>query len=262
MKKYLTIYSILLKNAFSRDAHYRADTITHWVTHLVWLGMLYILVDVLFRYTNAIAGWNKPEVFFLMNIYILSQQFFLFFFRDNVWQIPNIITDGKLDSFLVSPANTIFMLVSRHISLRATGRIITQIILLGWLLQHYPLITSIWSGLILFFLIVLGVGIQLAHGLLMNTLSFWFLRIDNINEAWFNFAQTAKYPLTVLPQTLRILAYTIIPIAYQNFIPVGVGLGKLDFSFVGLTILYTAGLSFLAIRFWHFGLRRYTSASS
>lgn len=262
MKKYITIYSILLKNAFSRDAHYRADTITHWVTHLVWLGMLYILVGVLFRYTNAIAGWNKPEVFFLMNIFILSQQIFLFFFRDNIYEIPNIITDGKLDSFLVTPANTIFMLVSRHISLRATGRIVTQIILLGWFLFHYHLVLSLWSGLILFFLIALGVIIQLAHGLMMNTLSFWFLRIDNINEAWFNLGQIGKYPLTVLPQTLRVLTYTIIPIAYQNFIPVGVGLGKLDFSFIGITILYTILLGFLAIRFWHFGLRRYTSASS
>src|SRR3989338_1141650 len=99
MKKYLQIYSILLKNAFSRDAHYRADTITHWITHIIWLGMLYILVDVLFRYTNVIAGWTRPEVFFLMNILILSQQIFLFFFRDNIYQIPNIITDGKLDSY-------------------------------------------------------------------------------------------------------------------------------------------------------------------
>jgi len=224
--------------------------------------MLYILVDVLFRYTNVIAGWTRPEVFFLMNIFILSQQIFLFFFRDNIYQIPNIITDGKLDSYLVTPANTIFMLVTKQISLRATGRIITQTFLLGWLLFHYNLTISIGNGFILFFLIILGIIIQLAHGLIMNTLSFWWLRIDNINEAWFNFGQTAKYPLTVLPKTLRVLTYTIIPIAYQNFIPVGVGLGKLDFGFIGLTITYTIFLSFLAGQFWNFGLRRYTSASS
>ncbi len=262
MKKYFKIYSLLLKNAFSRDAHYRADTIMHWATHVIWLGMLYILVDVLFRHTNVVAGWDKASVFFLMNIFILSQQIFLFFFRDNLWQIPNTITDGRLDQYLVTPANTIFLLVSKQISLRATGRILTQMILLIWLVVHYNLIPSIMSGIILFFLVILGIIVQLAHGMILNTLSFWFLRIDNIHEAWFWFAQAGKYPLTVLPKTLWVATYTILPIAYQNFIPVGVGLGKLDLSFIGVSLLYTIGLSLLAIQFWHLGLRRYASASS
>lgn len=262
MRKYFAIYSVLLKNAFSRDAHYRADTITHWLTHLVWLGMLYILIDVLFRFTNSIAGWSKPEVFLLMNMFILSQQIFLFLFRENIWEIPNIITDGKLDKFLVMPANTIFMLTCRQISLRATGRILTQLVVLGWLLSHYHVIPSLGDGLILVVLLILGIAIQVAHGLIMNTLSFWFLRIDNINEAWFNIGQIGKYPLSVLPQTLRVLTYTLVPIAYQNFIPVGVGVGKLGFNFVSLVALYGLILWFIAIRFWHFGLRRYASASS
>lgn len=262
MKKYLKVYGILLKNAFSRDAAFRADTFWSWVTHLIWLGMLYILVDTLFRFTNAVAGWSKSDMFLLMNIFILSQQLFLFLFRENVWEIPNIITDGKLDAYMLTPVNVIFLLVSRQISTRALGRLITQTIILVIIIVHYHYSFSLPQILAFSLLFIISLAVQLGHGLLLNTLGFWFLRIDNINEAYFNIGQLAKYPLSVLPASLQVIFFTILPIAYQNYTPVGVGLGKLSFDFVLVAAGYTALLWWAAIAFWRFSLRRYSSASS
>ena len=261
MKKYFKIYSILMSNAFSRDVQFRIDTWVTWFTHIAWCGLLFVLVDVLFRFTNGIAGWSKPEVFLLVIIFTLSQQFFHFFFRDNMWELPNIITDGKLDSYLVSPVHPIFLATSRQVATKAIPRIVTQSGLLIWALVTYDFGLTVWSSLGLIILVIAGLIIQAAFFLIINTLSFWFLRIDNINEAWFNLAQLGRYPLSVLPQTLSILALSAFPIAYQSYVPVGVGLGKLDVRFFLLAIIWAAGLCVIAYKMWDRGLKNYESAS-
>ena len=237
MKKYLRIYSILIKNAISREAQFRADSLMNWVTHLLFLGFLFILFDILFKFTNVIEGWTKPEVFLLVIMFTLSQQIFHFFFRDNMWEIPNIITDGKLDSYLISPVNTVFLVISRQTATKAVMRILTQSVLLVWLLLKYDFGFTIASSLGLVILMIAGIVIQTAFFLILNTLSFWFLRIDNINEAWFNVAQLGRYPLSVLPQTLTLLSLTLFPIAYQSYVPTGFGLGKLDWRFFLLALV-------------------------
>lgn len=261
MKKYFKIYLILIKNAVSREAQFRADTWMNWFTHLIYLGFLFILFDILFTFTKEIAGWSKPEVFLLVIIFTLSQQLFHFFFRDNMFEIPNIITEGRLDNYLVSPANTIFLVISRQVSTKAMFRIFTQLTLLAWLFYTYDFGLTAWSSLGIILLIIVGLVIQTAFYLILNTLSFWFLRIDNINDAWFNLSQLGRYPLSVLPQSLSIFAFTMFPIAYQSYVPVGVGLGKLDWGFFALTIIWAAVTWILALTLWNRGVRTYESAS-
>lgn len=261
MQKYLKIYSILIKNAISREAQFRADTWLNWFTHLTWLGFLFILFDILFRFTKDIAGWSKPEVFLLVVIFTIAEQLFHFFFRENMFEIPNIITDGKLDAYLISPANTIFLVISRQVSTKALLRMFTQLVLLAWLFYTYDFGLNPWSGLGIIVLIILGLIIKTSFYLILNTLSFWFLRIDNINDAWFNLGQLGRYPLSVLPQTLSILSFTLFPIAYQSFVPVGVGLGKLDWRFFLLSIVWATALGIIAIAFWNRGVKNYESAS-
>ncbi len=261
MRKYLHIYKILIANAISREAQFRADTWMNWFTHLGFMGFLVLLFEVFFQFTNSIAGWSKPEVFLLIIIFTISQQLFHFFFRNNLWDLPNKITDGKLDVYLTSPVNIIFLVCAREVTTKALLRIFTQFILLGWLLTHYNLVLSAWSWLSIVVLLFVGLITQVAFALIINTFSFWFLRIDNVNDAWFYVGQMGRYPLSVLPQTLSLIAFTAVPIAYQSFVPVGFGLGKLGWLFFFGALGWATFLSLVAISFWNFGLKHYESAS-
>lgn len=261
MYKYLNIYSILIKNAISREAQFRADTWLNWLTHFSFLGFLFILFDILFRFTKDIAGWSKPEVFLLVVIFTLAQQLFHFFFRDNMWEIPNIITDGKLDAYLITPANTIFLVISRQVATKSVLRIFTQLVLLGWILHTYDFGFTLTTSAGLIILLIAGLAIQTAFYLILNTLSFWFLRIDNINDAWFNLSQLGRYPLSVLPSAISLLTFTLLPIAYQSYVPVGFGLGKLDWRFFVLTLCLAIFFWITALAFWKKGLKKYESAS-
>ena len=261
MKKYLKIYGILIKNAISREAQFRADTWFNWLTHFSFLGFLFILFDILFKFTNTIEGWTKAEVFLLVVIFTLSQQLFHFFFRDNMWEIPTIITDGKLDAYLISPANTIFLIISRQVATKSVLRIATQLVLLSWLIYTYDFGFTFLTTIGLILLLIAGIVIQTSFYLFLNTLSFWFLRIDNINDAWFNLSQLGRYPLSVLPSTISILTFTLFPIAYQSYVPVGFGLGKLDWRFFLLTICLAIFFWITALAFWKKGLKKYESAS-
>jgi ABC-2 type transport system permease protein len=154
------------------------------------------------------------------------------------------------------------LLACRQICTRAFSRVLTQLFLLGFIIKHFNYSINWYQSFIFIALFFIGIFVQLGHSLLLNGLSFWFLRIDNINEAYFNIGQISKYPLSLLPKTIQIIFFTMLPIAYSNYIPLGVGLGKIGSQFIFIGFAYVTLLWLIMLQFWKFSLRNYSSASS
>jgi len=262
MKKYLRIYKVFVENGISFLVQYRHDTIFNLFMHLIWLGMMFLIVEVLFGQTNAIAGWNKQEVYMLTLVWTLIGETYIAFFGGNLAEIPDTITDGKLDNFITKPVSPLFMISTKFFLVRATYRIITELILIGWLSWQFDFADSLLSVICCVVLILCGVMIYYASFLIANTFSFWLLRIDNINDAIDTVSTFGRYPVGVFPFTIRASIFVFAPIVFASYAPVAVLTGKwpiyLSLFIIALTII----LCIIAIKFWNFAIKRYTSASS
>jgi len=51
-------------------------------------------------------------------------------------------------------------------------------------------------------------------------LSFWFYRIENINYLIESISDFGRFPISILPRTIKIIILTIIPVAFQAYIPI------------------------------------------
>jgi len=59
MKRYLEIYSIMLRNSVIREMSFKANFILWMAVELLWFLGQIIFIQVLFQYVNRIGDWTK-----------------------------------------------------------------------------------------------------------------------------------------------------------------------------------------------------------
>lgn len=223
--------------------------------------MTLFLVSVFFEHTNTIAGWKKEEVYLMALLWSLADELSIILFN-NITELPDLITDGNIDGSLTRPANPLFHLTLNKINLPALMRSLGECVLLVFMFMQYDFVTHpayVFAGIALFLCAVL---IHYSFVLILNTLGFWFYRINNINEAWFSLFEIGKYPVSVLPKTGKVLFLTILPVAFVAHVPVATLTGKWPWYGILYALLFTVFIFLLAILFWNHAIKKYSSASS
>ncbi|NQV00045.1 MAG: ABC-2 family transporter protein [Parcubacteria group bacterium] len=262
MKKYLKIYRVFINNSISYLAQYRKDTWMNFALNFLWLGMVFVMIEVIFSQTNSIAGWDKYEVYFLTIIWIIVDELYILFFGKNIEMIPSIVTEGKLDWLLTKPANKLFLISAHKITIQALYHLILESFVLVWLVWNFDFAISIYHILLIIPLMAVGVMITYSSLLILNTLSFWFFRIDNINELFYSLNRVGRFPISFLPKTLKVVMFTVIPIAFQAYVPVATLTGRWPWYGILYAFVFTIVLFIAAVKFWNFAVKRYSSASS
>ena len=260
MNEYLNILKTNAANAISAETENRGGAWLRFFLNLLWIGMVLILVEILFNNTKTIGGWDKPSVYLLTVFFMIVDEVFSLFFNTVTW-IPEQIMSGHLDHALTKPVPSLFLLTV-NVSIQPMYNLLEAGGLLAYVLVTYDLAISWISALAASLLLIGAVAILYAICLIVNTLAFWFDRIDNINDLIFQLQTYGRFPVTALPRALKILLLTIVPFGFIATVPAAIFTGRLPLSW-GIYLLIVASI-FLstAILFWRVALKRYTSASS
>jgi viologen exporter family transport system permease protein len=119
-------------------------------------------------------------------------------------------------------------------------------------------------GEALAFAVTLVCGLALVYSLLLvlSTLSFWFVRVENLLAIFWSFIDAGRFPVDIYPGWLRLTLSTVVPIGIAVTIPAEAIAGRLDPLGLGLMLLGTLVVAWFASWFWRQGLRNYTGASA
>lgn len=262
MKKYFRVYKRFFENSVSYFFQYRSDAFVNIFFHIFWMATIFLMIEILFGHTTLLAGWTRGEMYVLSLFWMLSDEIYIFFFSNNLYNLASKINEGTLDILITKPINTLFLVSTQYVGVRAIQRFITYFGVLIYVIIHFDIQFTIFSSVLAFFFLFCGICINYAITLVLNTLNFWFEKIENINILWDSFVGTGKFPLEVFGRGLKILFLTFLPIAYLAYFPATAALGKNPGMMFGIIPLFTVFLLIIAISFWNFSLRRYTSASS
>src|SRR5256885_2364984 len=101
MRRYIEIYSIMLRNSLIREMSFKAN-------FLLWM----IVGNV-----DRIGDWTKWEVVLLVGTHQMIAQLFQAFFFVNVANIPELVRTGRLDSLLVLPIDSQFAVSTKQFGL-------------------------------------------------------------------------------------------------------------------------------------------------
>ena len=263
MRRYWRVWLAFARSCLAREAQFRVSLGLGVGRSLIWLALGLINIEILFSYTDAIAGWSRGEMWLLLGISRLGESLLSFAFRTNMNRISDYITYGEMDFILLRPLSSQFTATLRYISIHHVPQMLINLGLMAYafrLMGRWPSVGGVATFAVMF---PCGIALLYALWTAISTCTFWLIRqAPNISEIFGSLYGAAHYPTRIFPEFLQFVLTFIVPLAFVTVLPaqaLAQGLSPLyPLGSVGLAALSL----YLSHRFWAFATRYYTSASS
>jgi ABC-2 type transport system permease protein len=264
VRRYLEIYSIMMRNSLIREMSFKANFILWMVVEVLWFCGQILFFSIIFGQVNQIGDWTKWEVVLLVGTHQIIAQLFQAFFFVNVANVPELVRTGKLDSLLVLPLDSQFAVSTKQFSLDSVVNAIIGAIVVVVSLRQLQVVPSWWAVLLYLVAIAFGIAIHYSIMLTLAAISFWIVRAQGLVYGYFNFLNIARYPDVIFPQLFRLIFSWLIPVVIVANIPARLLIKSLGQPTWLMLHLVAAGTiaALISRGFWRWALGHYSSASS
>ena len=264
MKRYLDVYTILLRNSLIREMSFKGNFVLWMVTELLWFLGQILFVDVLFLYTDQIGHWTKWEVVLLIGTHQIISQLFQAFCYMNLSNLPELVRTGRLDLMLLLPMDAQFSVSTRQFGLDNVVNAGVGVAFVLFSLGKLGTVPSVAQ--VGWYLVAVGLGTTVHYSIMfvLATFSFWIVRAQGLIYGYYNLINVSRYPSDVFGGLFKLVFTWLIPVVIVANSPARI-LARASVQPGGL-ILQLVLVSAFAVGFsrwfWSFALRRYSSASS
>ncbi len=209
---------------------------------------------ILFRMRGDVGGYTMREIMLLWGFMAASFGLSHILFA-RAFSLSDLIIKGKLDSFLVQPKNVLVSVLTSATDSSAIGDF----------LYGTALVCACKPGVGGFFLflllVVTGTVIFTAFAVLLGSLSFWFVRMDMLqNQIVMGIVSFGTYPDGIFKGASRFFLYFIIPVGMAVWHPVHL-MVSFDAGMFFTVAGYACVLLALAVAVFYRGLRQYASGN-
>jgi ABC-2 type transport system permease protein len=258
----LRLFAVFLRVGILGDLAYRANFFIQLFQSLLELVTSLAGLAVVFAYTDRLGDWSANEVLALLGVYFLVGGFIGFFIQPAMEHLIESIRDGSLDYLLIKPEDAQWLASIQAVDAWTLMDMVLGFLVLGVAFARSGVALTGWEAAAFAAMLLSGGIILYSVWILLASLSFWFVRVENILEIFQSMYAAARWPLSLYPGWLRFALTFIIPVAFATTIPVEALTGRLDgASMVGAGILALILLAAARI-VWRLGLRRYSGASA
>jgi ABC-2 type transport system permease protein len=263
MRRYWRVWRAFAASCLARELGYRASFLMGALRDLLWLGLALINIEIIYSYTDSIAGWSKAQMWLLLGIAGLTRNLIAFAFRPNIERISSYIEYGDMDYILLKPISSQFTATLRYVDIHELPPALVNVGLIAYALDQIGRRPT-WLEIAAFALMFLaGLLILYSIWLALATLAFWLIRqASNISELFDSLMNATRYPTHIFPPFLQFILIYIVPLAFATTFPAQTLSGKPDGWLLLLALLLAGGALYLSHRFWLLATRYYSSASS
>jgi ABC-2 type transport system permease protein len=262
MTHMLRMLAVFYRTSIQTDIEYRADFFTRIVASVLSMFTTIGALAVAYSYTSNVRGWSFSQALVLIAVYYLMDGLVETFVGPNMRQVMSQVREGTLDFVLVKPVNAQFMATMRTLNIWRAANALIGLGLCGYSTQRLAIQVGPREALLFVAAVAAAVAIVYSLWLVLVTLTFWFVRIDNLEQVMWQAFEAGRYPIEIYPPWLRGALTYVIPIVFIIGVPAEALAGRAGLASV-LGALAVGGLSLVGSSlFWRFGLRFYSGASS
>ena len=219
-------------------------------------------IAVIFSYTDTLGGWGLHEILALVGVYFLVGGIIGLLIQPGMEQMIMSVRDGTLDFTLTKPEDTQLMISIGRIDIWRLIDILLGLGIMTWaLIGMGGKVGLLEAGMFLLMLAIGGIIIY-CFFLILATLSFWFVRIENILVIFQSMYEAGRWPISLYPGWLRYGLTFVVPIAFATTVPAEALTHRLTIE----TLLAAIGIALLLLVasriVWRIGLRHYSGASA
>lgn len=262
MLHYLRIWLASARYSVVRAMMFRGDFIMWTLVELFWMIVNIAAIAVIYRHTDAIAGWSQYEMLLLIGTSMLVQRLIMGFFWSNLFEMGRNIRSGHFDFFLAQPGHPLFMASTRKLDLDGLLNVFVALAVVVYSarelgLSPTPLTLLAYAGFI-----ACGLALNYAILLVVTSISFWTIGSQGAEGGYFTLSEFSRLPREAFRGVANVIFVWILPSVVVSNVPARVLIHGFEPVYAAWLVLATAGWLAFSIWFFHRGLRRYASASS
>lgn len=262
LKRYLKLFLTFFKLSFQTEMEYRANFIFWSLENLLWLVLAVSSVTLIFGQVTSIAGWTKNEIFLILFISLLFSDVGWTLIFKNLENFSISIRYGELDSTLLKPINTRFLISFMNLEFSHYVRIIIE----SYFIYRYTLLItgsfSLLNLLIAILLFICGWIIFYSLFFMITVTNIWFINVYNLLDFFGYLQRLGRNPVYIYQKGLLFFFSFILPAAYTATFPTEALLGKINPTKVAVAPLLAIIFLYVSQKFFRFALKHYSSASS
>jgi ABC-2 type transport system permease protein len=242
---------------------YRSDFVIAVLNAAVSLVTQLLGLSVIFTNTTDLRGWTADDLLVLIGIHFFISGLVGLVIRPSMEALMEGIRLGTFDFTLTKPADAQLLASTRVFAPQALTDVLVGVGIIGYGVGRTGVGLDLVS--VLLFVLTLLAGLVTVYGflLILSTMAFWFVRLDNILVIFQAlFGNAGRWPVGIFPGWMRPVLTFVVPIAFAVTVPAQALTGQLTAT-GALLAVGVAALFLVASRaFWLVALRRYTGASA
>jgi ABC-2 type transport system permease protein len=244
------------------DLAYRSNFWFQIVESLLVVATSILSLGVVFYQTDELAGWRPYELVALLGVYFLVRGLLSLVVSPSFEKLLADVRSGGLDFVLVKPVDAQLLVSIQEVRIWKGIDALLGVALIAFALTRLqvPLGPLELAG----FALALAAGATIVYSvwLVLVTLSFWLIRVENILVIFWNLFWCARWPVRIYPGWLRWLLTLVVPVGFAVTVPAEALAGRIHATdLVWGTAIALASLV-LSRLFWLRGLRHYAGASA
>ncbi|NBO92327.1 MAG: hypothetical protein EBV06_08475 [Planctomycetia bacterium] len=268
MGRYLRLFGAFARIGLANEMAFRANFLMKMAVEALWLGILLLFYDVLFRSMGGgtVAGWDRYGYLFFVGCNYALSGVVETFFLENCTALSDLVRSGDLDQYLLKPIDEQFLVTCRHIDWSTFPNVVqgAGVMLYAMAALHWPAhLTQVIAFVVLFFC---GVAMAYSFLLLLCSASVWMVRNQSLVEMWWLFTTLMRYPRELFHGTwvspIGMFFTYVVPVLLIINVPATIMVRGLDPWFAGFALFAAVVLLILSRQVFRLALRSYRSASS
>ena len=262
LRQYLRIWLACVRYSLVRTMMFRFDFFLWSAVELAWMSVNVLLVEVIYRHTDSVAGWSKYEMLLLIGTSMLIQRLLMGLFWSNLFEMGRNVRTGAFDFYLAQPGNPLFMVSTRKLDPDGLANTLVAAAVVCYSAHRLGLHPG-FTGILLY-LALLACGLIIHYSLFLLTVSttFWIIKTEGIEGSYFTLVDFSRLPREAFRGVANVLLVYLLPSVIVSNVPAN----TLIHGFRPAYALWLGAASVawfaLAVFVFNRGLRRYASASS
>lgn len=260
--RHLRLFAVFFRMSLMGELAYRVNLFVQLFQSLLELATAIAGLAVIFSHTNTLGGWRPDEVLALVGVYILVGGMIRFTIQPGMEQLIVSVRKGTLDFILTKPEDAQFLVSVQKMRIWEIIDIVLGFSVLTIALARLGEGVGGWQAAEFCMMLFAGAVIVYSFWIILATLSFWLVRVENILTIFQSMYEAGRWPITLYPGWLRFVLTFLVPVAFAVTVPAEALIGRLTLPTALLAAAGAAVLFTVSRTFWKIGLRNYTGTSA
>lgn len=260
LRRYVGLFAQQARVSALLLMQYRADFIVGLVLSAFWTSSALVPLFVLFGDRQSVLGWTWAEALLVVGWFNLLKGVQSAIIQPSMQLAVEHVRKGTLDFVLIKPADAQFLVSCGRFDFNRLSDTVVGVAILAFGLAHLGRLPSPLAFLQTILLFVCAVAILYSIWVMVMSLAFLFVKVDNLTYLFSSIYDVARWPSSVFRGVFSFVFTFVLPLALMTTYPALALLERIASSQIAGAVGGAVFFLTASRMVWKAAIARYTSA--